>query len=297
MIDNFVANPRRNRPEGLYVLNARECLPSVLVLEREALGSQSSSAAADLLAPIRPFASLTDPLKHLQLASLARFPSLIAALEEESGLATEYAQTGTLRLLPPEKIAPVRDWSESWKRAGFSLELLSPEEACQREPLLFSGLAGALFIADEAQVTPIRLVQAYAQAARNRGAIFFEHANVVAFQRAASGQRITGVTTASGEIVLCEHLILAPGVWSAEIGQHLGITLPVSPVRGEIVALHQPSPPLQHICFDEGLFDVIWRKIVTTQVPGSQAMGNGDPSKTAVIAASRERPCFFMVER
>jgi 3-oxoacyl-[acyl-carrier protein] reductase len=36
---------------------------------------------------------------------------------------------------------------------------------------------------------------------------------------------------------------------------------------------------------------------VTTQVPGSQAMENGDPSKTAVMAASRERPCFLMVER
>jgi hypothetical protein len=37
--------------------------------------------------------------------------------------------------------------------------------------------------------------------------------------------------------------------------------------------------------------------IVTTQVPGSQAMGNGDPSHTAVMAASREHACFLMVER
>src|SRR5438445_741687 len=83
---------------------------------------------------------------------------------------------------------------------------------------------------EEAQVTPIRLVQAYAKAARNCGAVFYEHTNVVAFQRAVSGQRITGVTTASGEVVLCEHLILATGVWSAEVGQHLGIALPVYPV-------------------------------------------------------------------
>lgn len=36
---------------------------------------------------------------------------------------------------------------------------------------------------------------------------------------------------------------------------------------------------------------------VTTQVLGSQAMGKGEPSKTADMAASRERPCLRMVER
>jgi hypothetical protein len=38
-------------------------------------------------------------------------------------------------------------------------------------------------------------------------------------------------------------------------------------------------------------------KLVTTQVLGSQAMGKGEPSKTADMAASRERPCLRMVER
>jgi hypothetical protein len=36
---------------------------------------------------------------------------------------------------------------------------------------------------------------------------------------------------------------------------------------------------------------------VTTQVPGSQAMENGAPSKTAVMAASMARPCVLIVER
>jgi hypothetical protein len=36
---------------------------------------------------------------------------------------------------------------------------------------------------------------------------------------------------------------------------------------------------------------------VTTRAPGSQAMGTRDPSQTAVMAVSRERPCFLIVER
>lgn len=36
---------------------------------------------------------------------------------------------------------------------------------------------------------------------------------------------------------------------------------------------------------------------VTTQVPGCQAMGKGEPAKTARKEDSNGRPCFLMVER
>ncbi len=38
-------------------------------------------------------------------------------------------------------------------------------------------------------------------------------------------------------------------------------------------------------------------QLVTTQVPGSHAIGKGEPLKTAAMAASMERPCLRMVER
>src|SRR5437879_538625 len=126
----------------------------VTVLEQaEEIGKQSTGAAVGLLAPIRPLARRSDPFKSLQLASLARFPSLISELEEVSGISTDYEQTGALRVLPFEKIEPIRAWSETWKQEGFQIEILSPEEVYQREPLLFPGLAGAVHIADEAQVS------------------------------------------------------------------------------------------------------------------------------------------------
>ncbi len=226
---------------------------NVTVLEETAIGKQSSSAAVGLLAPIRPLSSQSDPFKALQLASLARFRSLIPELEALSGIETRYEQTGALRVLPVEKIEPVRTWSDEWNQMGFHCELLSPEETYRREPLLFPGLAGALFIAEEAQVSPAHLVKAYAQGARELGAAFFEHAKVVAFQQ--SGDRITGVSTNKGDVFLCHQLILATGVWSAECGKQLGISFPVRPVRGEVLAVQQPSTPIRHIFFDEGVFD------------------------------------------
>ena len=74
----------------------------VVLFEKGSIGNQASSAATGLLAPMRPLAQ-RDSFKELQLAGLARFPSLVPELEAISGISVGYEQTGTLRLLPAEK--------------------------------------------------------------------------------------------------------------------------------------------------------------------------------------------------
>ena len=133
--------------------------------------------------------------------------------------------------------------------------MLTPEKVSEREPLLFSGLRGAVTIAEEAQVVPVQLVQAYAQAALNLGTLLYDHTEVVALQQAGARKRITGIWTDRGDLLTCNQLVIAAGAWSALCGTWLGIRLPVRPVRGELIALRQPSPPVRHIIFDEGVFD------------------------------------------
>lgn len=235
-----------------YFLRKRDV--EVIVVEKDEIGAQASSAAAGLLAPIRPL-SQQDPFKVLQLAGIARFPSFVPELEGASGITVGYQQTGTLRILPPEKIAPAHAWADAWRQAGYRIEVLTPEEARAREPLLSPGLHGAVSIADEGQVIPGQLVKAFAQAARRAGALIYEHTEVVAFERSETGERIEGVWTRRGELLECDHLVIAAGTWSAKLGDWLGVPLPIRPVRGEIVALQQPATPLRTIIFDEGVWD------------------------------------------
>lgn len=226
----------------------------VIALEKGDIGKQASSAAAGLLAPLRPLAPY-DPFKALQLASLARFAAFVPELEAASGINVSYERTGTLRLLPVEKIAHVNTWAEAWRRAGYHIEVLTPEETYRREPLLTPGIHGAISIADESQVVPKQMVEAYAQAALNLGALLYTHTEGVALQRAATGNRITGIWTKQGDLLIADQFIIAAGAWSARCGTWLDVTLPVRPVRGELLALKQPSPPVEHIIFDEGIID------------------------------------------
>lgn len=226
----------------------------VIVLEQGDIGAGASSAAAGLLAPIRPL-SQRDPFKALQLAGLARFVSFVPELEAASGINVGYERTGTLRLLPSERIAATQTWAAAWRQAGYHIEVLTPEEVYQREPLLFPGLSGAVSIAEEAQVMPVQLVQAYAQAALHLGAVLYRHTEVVALQRTETEHRITGIWTDQGNLLTCKQLIIAAGIWSAQCATWLDLKLPVRPVRGELIALEQPSSPLRHIIFDEGVVD------------------------------------------
>ena len=86
-------------------------------------------------------------------------------------------------------------------------------------------------------------------------ALHYTHTEVVALQRAATGNRITGIWTNQGDLLIGNHFIIAAGAWSARCGTWLDVTIPVRPVRGELLAFQQPSPPVQHIIFDEGIVD------------------------------------------
>src|SRR5579872_1797099 len=68
------------------------------LLERDEIGSQASSAAAGLLAPLGPLSG-PGPFADLLLSSFALFPALAPELEDASGIGMEYEQTGALRVV------------------------------------------------------------------------------------------------------------------------------------------------------------------------------------------------------
>ena len=103
-----------------YALRKRRV--DVVVLDQGEIGAQASRAATGMLAPLKPFARPDDPYTTLLLSSLARFPSLVAELEEATGIDIEYARTGTLRVMHPRQLARLQTWIAIWQQEGYPLE-------------------------------------------------------------------------------------------------------------------------------------------------------------------------------
>lgn len=143
-------------------------------------------------------------------------------------------------------------WVESCQHMGLQVQLLTEEETRQLEPLLSPEICAATYIANEGQVRASQLVKAYAQAATTCGAVLQTYSEVVAVEHTA--RRVKGVTTATGEYIACNALILASGAWASRCGNWLDTVLPVIPQRGQSLALQQPSQPLQHIILGYGVY-------------------------------------------
>jgi len=155
----------------------------VTVLEKGEIGAQASSAAAGLLAPLGSLSG-PGPFADLLLASWALFPSLVSELEEASGLHLEYEQTGSLRVVRnPKNTSNLRKRMNEWQPLRLEMHWLSEEKAHRREPLLAADVSAAIFAPEEAQIKAPQLVKAFARAAGNSGASFYNSREILGVAR------------------------------------------------------------------------------------------------------------------
>jgi glycine oxidase len=226
----------------------------VILLEQGDIGGQASSAAAGLLAPLGPLSG-PGPFANLLLAGFSQLISATPELEDASGLRLGYAQTGALRIVRDAKrVAHLRKRLESWQPLGLDMNWLSGEEARQREPLVSLDTCAAVYAPQEAQIQADQVVKGFARAASNLGATFHQQQEVV--DLVTKQTRVIGVRTVKGEAITCDHLIIAAGAWSANWNNRLHVTLPVSPLHGQLLSFQQTSPPIRHIIFGEGIYIV-----------------------------------------
>jgi glycine oxidase len=226
----------------------------VSVIEREEIAAEASSAAAGLLAPAEV---LTGPkaVADLFLASWSITAETIAEIEAASGVQVEYFQTGALHALKnTADQSSLRRYAEIWQAQGSDVKWLTGDQVYQYEPLLHHTFDVALYVPEAASIRPRLMTRAYAEAARKSGADFYEHTEVTGLQQ--NSGRVVGIQTAQGQTISCDRVVIATGAWSAHIGGWSGLTIPVFPARGQILALRQPATPLKHTIFGNDIYMV-----------------------------------------
>lgn len=221
----------------------------VTVLEKGDIGGEASCAAAGMLAPMAE-ASEGSPFRDLGIASLRMFEELAPRLREESGVDIEYLKSGILRIpLSDAEAGSLRELARS--DPPLELHWLEPDELRTLEPAVCPAAVGALYSPEECQVNADRLVRAFAKAAERRGAVLKKGTPFTAFE--TDGRRIKGVRTAAGRLS-AGHVVLAAGAWSGRLASALGFSLPVFPVRGQMIALPSSRSTPRHIVWREGCY-------------------------------------------
>jgi glycine oxidase len=227
---------------------AREGL-SVTLLERDGLAAHASGAAAGMLAPICESTG-EGPLFELGVRSLAAFGELAPRLRELSGIDPQLVPSGILRVaLSAEEAGHLRD--QVTRAPGHGLEWLEPPAARELVPEITPESFGALWSRREGHVYSPAVTRAYAGAAARLGAQI--ETGVPVLEWIQRDGRVMGVRTADG-VKPSGHVVVCAGAWTPFLRKQGIDPVPVSPVRGQILALTAPQPGFGPIVWGEGAY-------------------------------------------
>ncbi len=210
---------------------------SVALFEKDSVASHASGFAFGGV--IKVLGEKTwDVCGQLSLYSERLHFELGESLEDESGVDTGY------RRVPHVSLALTEAEAQSYRREyllraddhSIDVRWLSYGELSHIEPRISPDLDGGLYVGEAYDVEPYRFTLALWQAAERRGASLHNR-EVTSLNR--SGDRVTGVR-AGGESFDAGAVIIAAGPWS---GGAL-TQLPISPLKGQIVRLRAPGPPV-----------------------------------------------------
>jgi len=214
----------------------------VLLVERSELTSGSTFHSAGLVGQLRSSPTLT----RMIVDSVATYRQLAA----ETGTDPGWREVGSLRLAcTPERLEELQRQNGWAKAYGLEMELIGPEEAKDRFPLMSTdGVLGAAWLPTDGYVDPTGLTMALAAGARAAGVRF------------ATRTRVTAVEVADGAVraviadrgrVECEVVVNAGGMFAPEIGRLAGVTVPLIPfahqylVTEAIEGVHPELPQLR----------------------------------------------------
>ncbi len=256
----------------------------VVLIERDELTSGSTWHAAGGMHTLNG-----DP----NVAKLQQYTiKLYQDLEAESGQSCGIHITGGIDL------AGTRERMDFLKLAvargrylGLDMELVTVDEAARLFPLMEKKhFVGALFNPLEGHVDPAGVTQAYAKAARNRGAEVYRFNRMLELVARIDGH--WDVITEKGTLV-AQHVVNAAGLWAREVGRMTGLELPVLAmehhylVTGEIPEVAASATEMLHVIDFEG--EIYMRQ-------EGRGMLIGTYEKAGVPWAVRETPWNFTHE-
>ncbi len=194
----------------------------VILLERDKLTSGTTWHAAGLVSQLGPSATITKIRKY----SL----DLYKELEKKTGHSAGLRLNGAMSIAQNEG-----RWQELKRQAttaqlyDVNVQILNKDEIKDKVPLIkHEDLLGGIFMPGDGAGDPSGITQLLAKAAKAEGAKIFEDSPV--HKILVKNKKIRGVVV-NGEKIECEYIVLATGMWSRQIGEKVGVSIPLYPAE------------------------------------------------------------------
>ena len=210
---------------------ARRRAGKVMLLEKSFLGAGSSGKSGAI---IRQHYSnrLTASMAQKSLRVFEHFDDVV-------GGPPVFTRTGLIVVVNEKDRPGLESNLEMQRELGIDVRLVSGQVLADIDPnarLTEDELAA--FEAEAGYVEAVQVVASYAEAARKEGAdirLGVQVQNIV-----TQGGKIVGVETNEGRYN-SKTVVLATGPWAAQLGQGLGLKLPVQACRTQVALMRRPA--------------------------------------------------------
>ena len=193
---------------------------NTVLIERDVLTSGTTWHAAGMVTQL----GTTPQITKIRKNSVKFYNNL----KKITGLDTSFKQTGTIN------IATTKSRSQEYLRQktmsklfDLEIELIDKKKFKTLYPIAKnSDVLSGLYIPDDGQADPEILTKTISIAAKKRGVKFIEKCKLEKIL--TRGNQIRGVKTNLGTIN-CEYIVLCAGMWSRQIGEAAGVSIPLYP--------------------------------------------------------------------
>jgi glycine cleavage system aminomethyltransferase T/glycine/D-amino acid oxidase-like deaminating enzyme len=193
-----------------------------ILLERDQLTSGTTWHAAGLVSQLGPSAAITKIRKY----SLDLYKELEKKVDHSAGL----------RLNGALSIAETKGrWDELQRQAttaqlyDVDVKILDKNQIKKDYPIVNTNdVIGGILMPGDGAADPSGVTHMLAKAAKQEGAQIFEKSPVE--EILTKNGKISGVKV-NGQKIECEYIVLASGMWSRQIGEKAGVSIPLYPAE------------------------------------------------------------------
>ena len=191
-----------------------------ILLERDQLTSGTTWHAAGLVGQLGASSTIT----RLRKYSL----NLYKELEKKTGLSTGLKQNGAITVATsPERLQELLRQATAAQLFDVNVETVTKERIKELYPVINDeDILGGVYMPEDGQADPVGVTNVLAKAAKMEGAQIFEKTPVEKIL--VKDKKIVGVQTKFGKID-CEYVVIATGMWSRQIGEDIGVSIPLYP--------------------------------------------------------------------
>ena len=193
-----------------------------ILLERDQITSGTTWHAAGLVSQLGPSAGITKIRKY----SL----DLYKKLEKEIDFASGLKLNGALSIATtPGRWEELKRQATTAKLYNVDVEVLNIKKIKEIYPIISDkNIIGGIFMPGDGQADPIGVTNLLAKAARNEGVNIFEKSPVSKILK--KNGKVNGVIV-NGKVINCEYIVLATGMWSRQLGEDIGVSIPLYPAE------------------------------------------------------------------